>query len=59
MEAFGENRVWTGMGDWEWIERQSLEYVEEKNNSGSWSANHTGEVDVPLLDSLNGREIIG
>lgn len=52
--------VLTGLGDWEVIQRKAVEYVEKKVEVGRWSAEWTegkGEVEVPLLDLLDGREI--
>ncbi|KIW70682.1 hypothetical protein PV04_02927 [Phialophora macrospora] len=59
LEALGEKGVLAGLGDWDWIQRRSLEYVEGKNELGRWSANWPGEVEVPVLDLLDGKEIVG
>jgi hypothetical protein len=59
LEVLRQKGVLAGLGDWEWIQKRSLEYVEGKIALGRWGANWPGETEVPVLDLLDGREIVG
>ena len=45
-------------GEWMDIEMKALDYVERKKREGRWSGDWKGDVGVPMLDLLNGREIV-
>jgi hypothetical protein len=51
--------VVVGLGEWECIQKKASEYVERKWEEGRWSAaGSKGESGVPMLDLLDGRELI-
>ncbi|PVI03237.1 hypothetical protein DM02DRAFT_588347 [Periconia macrospinosa] len=43
-----------GLGEWEEIQAKAVEYVERKKEVGRWRG-----VGVPMLDLLDGREVVG
>lgn len=47
------------LGNFEGIQKKALEYVERKKEMGRWSAGWKGDVGVPMLDLLDGREVVG
>ena len=47
------------LDEWEEIQKKAFEYVERKKEMGRWSADWKGEVGVPMLDLLDGREVVG
>lgn len=59
LEQLQQKGVLAGLGDWESIDRQSVEYVERKAASGRWNALCVGEMEVPMLSLLENREIVG
>ena len=58
LEELGGQGAVAELGEWEGIQKQALEYVERKKELGRWSVGWKGEAGVPMLDLLNGREVV-
>ncbi|KAF2253518.1 hypothetical protein BU26DRAFT_515866 [Trematosphaeria pertusa] len=59
LEELGRQGAVAGLGEWEGIHKKALEYVERKKDMGRWDAGWKGEAGVPMLDLLDGREVVG
>lgn len=59
LEEVGRQGAVAELGEWEGIQKKALEYVERKKEAGRWSAGWKGEAGVPMLDLLDGREVVG
>jgi hypothetical protein len=57
LEELSRQGAVVGLGEWEEIQKKAAEYVERKRAAGRWNGDSKGEVGVPMLDLLNGREI--
>ncbi|KAH7346109.1 hypothetical protein BKA66DRAFT_321797 [Pyrenochaeta sp. MPI-SDFR-AT-0127] len=58
LEALRGQCVVTALGEWMEVEKQALEYVKRKNEEGRWKAEWKGTAGVPMLDLLEGRELV-
>ncbi|KAF1959320.1 hypothetical protein CC80DRAFT_533484 [Byssothecium circinans] len=58
LEELGRQGAVAALGEWEEIHKKAVEYVERKKEVGRWSAGWKGEVGVPMLDLLDGREVV-
>ncbi|KAF2158610.1 hypothetical protein M409DRAFT_30890 [Zasmidium cellare ATCC 36951] len=45
-------------GDWAEIERRAKEYLGKKREQGRWSKDWKGQPGVPLMDLIEGRELV-
>jgi hypothetical protein len=57
LEKLEEEGVVAGLGDWDSVQSQSVEYIKKKLKAGRWGAGWTGGTDVPMLDLLDDREV--
>lgn len=57
LEELKKESIVAGLGDWDSLHRQAVEYLEKKLEVERWSAKWPGQAGVPMLDLLNGREI--
>lgn len=60
-DALGELRsreAVTKLEDWEVVERRALEFVDKKREQRRWSGSWKGRPGVPLLDLLEGKELV-
>lgn len=59
LEAARIQSAITGLGEWDEIQRKALAFVQEKKQLGRWNEDWKGEEGMPMLDLLDGSEIIG
>ncbi|KAM3415799.1 hypothetical protein BST61_g11608 [Cercospora zeina] len=61
-DAFGELRKQGALKpqteDWEDVERKALEYLDKKRGQGRWESTWKGGKGVPLIDLLEGIELV-
>ncbi|KAF2212259.1 hypothetical protein CERZMDRAFT_97538 [Cercospora zeae-maydis SCOH1-5] len=61
-DAWGELRrrdaIRSKCDDWDVVERQVREYVDKKRQQGRWESCWKGEAGVPLMDLLEGKELV-
>ena len=57
LEELSRQGVITGLGEWKEIQKKAVQYVERKRVAGRWNGGLKGEIGVPMLDLLSGREI--
>jgi hypothetical protein len=57
-ELIGQRALAANAGEWEVVEREALEYLDRKRAQGRWDAAWKGGSGTPLMDLLEGKEII-
>jgi len=48
----------TNLGEWEVVEREALEYLDKKRAQGRWDVTWKGGSGTPLMDLLEGKELV-
>lgn len=54
----GKQKAITELGEWEEILNKALNYLEKKREMGRWDREWKGTAGVPMLDLLDGTEIV-
>lgn len=58
-ELSGQGALAANVGEWEVAERQALGYLDGKRAQGRWDVAWKGGFEIPLMDLIEGREVVG
>jgi hypothetical protein len=54
----GQGALAANAGEWDVVEREALEYLDRKQKQGRWDSTWKGASGTPLMDLLEGKEIV-
>jgi hypothetical protein len=57
-ELIGQGALAANVGEWDVVEREALNYLDRKRAQGRWDTTWKGASGTPLMDLLDGKEIV-
>ena len=57
-ELIGQGALAANLGEWDAVEREALGYLDRKRAQGRWDTTWKGASRTPLIDLLEGKEIV-